>query len=283
MDGAPIAGFELSDEELFVVLRLLKARALPGFQPSWAPPDTTAPLIGDALRSAEAGARALIARGFAALLPDQSNQAPETHSRVELPAPVIALVGACAFSPYVIRVAGLTNGERREFYLGQFTQLGALHTSPSVGLHLFTPLRGTTGVVKAVTSLLGVPEGAAHGGQLGAAPLAAMRHAIAAGVGATPNPSNLGHALSSASFVNSDAQRAFEHALANATICVQLTVGVHGANSATIEESIFVVGSASNAFMLSPLLEDTTMVGIYAANAQRVAEWVEGQLPDMTT
>ena len=83
----------LSKEELFIVMRLLKARGIPGFDLSWLKTESDGSIPDEVTHSLEAAANALIARGY---MEPEAVKATKTV-KLNMPSPVIAMVGTCAF------------------------------------------------------------------------------------------------------------------------------------------------------------------------------------------
>lgn len=274
-----IAGVTLSREELYAVLRLIKARAMPGFDTSWARTDANGEPVGEALEVARAGADALIARGYLTVTPPT---AADARLHLETPAPVVALVGACAFSPFVVRVAGFAGGVYQEFFIGQLGALGVLHSTPMPNVHLFMPLKGRAGILKAVVTLLGVDGAQASGGQLGVASLDGIKRAFRAEQGRDAEGMRLAVRLALGSqTAREGVAQGIEESLAHDPIWTQLTVGTHNASGATIERNLFTLAGAGSAWLFSPLPEDPSQLGVYMASADRVSDWVNAQLPSM--
>lgn len=278
--GGAIAGVAFSREELYVILRLLKAQALPGFDTTWAQTGANASgqPAAELVAVAQAGANALIARGYVTITP----AAPGGEPVAGVAAPALALVGASAFSAYTLRIAGLAGGEYREFYLSQLGALGALHWTPSLNIHVFMPLAGRAGVLKAAVSLVGMDGAAvASGAQLGAIPLDALRVALeAARVG---NAGGVQGALSQTMMSAPGAREGIEHALLRDPVFTQVTVGARNATGATTERSVFTLGSSASSsassFLLSPAPENPALLAMYAGDARRFTEWLVAQLP----
>ena len=274
-----IEGVTLSREELFVMLRLIKAPAMPGFDTAWARVDAAGEPVGEALEAVRVGTDALIARGYLTILPPTTAGA---RPHLEAPAPVVALVGVCARSPFVVRVAGFAGGVYQEFFIGQLGPLGALHSTPLPNVHLFMPFKGRAGVLKAVVTLLGVDGAQASGGQLGVASFdgiqrafqaeqarnaEGMRLAVRQALGSQDGREGIAHGI--------------EESLAHDPIWTQLTVGTHNASGATIERNLFTLAGAGSAWLFSPLPEDPSLLGVYTASVDRVGDWVNAQLPVM--
>lgn len=142
-------GLALSREELWAVMRLLKAPWVPGIEPL----DVEHPLAPEQAQAVEEGARALMARGF---LTVAAPATPNQPTEAELPAPVIALVGVCATSPYDLFLSLRRPQPPQAAHLHQQGALGVIHTMPQPDIHLFEPLAGRAGVMAAAEELLGL-------------------------------------------------------------------------------------------------------------------------------
>src|SRR5579859_6298268 len=84
----------LSREELYVVMRLLKATSIPGFDLGWLKTTPGEPMADEMRQALEVAAKALIARGYLTPLPGSPGTEAVT---LGMPALVISLVGACTF------------------------------------------------------------------------------------------------------------------------------------------------------------------------------------------
>lgn len=125
----------LSREELYVVMRLLKATQLPGFGLEWLHSAADGRLPGDIRRMLEVAANDLIARGYLSPVKQQEN--PELLV-LEMPAPIIALVGSCAFSEYTMALSlRHTSNGSRVFYLHKLHELWVVHSVPYPNMHQF--------------------------------------------------------------------------------------------------------------------------------------------------
>ncbi len=293
-DEAPIQGIAVSGEELFVVLQILKARAIPGYDTSWAyaeadaDSDTEAditPAAADRLRDAT---NALMARGYVTLRqPTGATTNATTNAttapplEITLPAPVVALVGACAFSEYTVRVAGVADGVLQVFYLHEFGALGALHSTPTPDIHLFLPIAGRSGVVETILLLTGI--GAANGAPadvaaalpgrvsfaaMDAALVAAQRGGVSAALAAlfaTPLPETTRQALA--------------HAASQVTRFGQLSIGRRDPAGAERQADSFFLTTATQALFLLPSVEDASVGALYVTTTAQVRDWVIASLP----
>jgi len=151
LQGQRIA-IALSREELFIVMRLLKAKVMPGFDLSWLKitDDGTAP--DDVMSSLEAATNALIARGY--LTPDASAIASVT--KMDIPSPIIALVGACAFGIDSILLSLHKPDGTKLIYLHELRELGVVHTMPLPDIHQFEAVDGRTGILRVIDATLGL-------------------------------------------------------------------------------------------------------------------------------
>jgi hypothetical protein len=124
----------LSREELYVVMCLLKAKQIPGFGLEWLHSVADGSLPGDIRRTLEVAANSLIARGYVVPVKQQENQELLV---LEMPAPIIALVGSCAFSEFAITLSVRHTSESRVFYLHGLHELGVVHSMPYSNIHQF--------------------------------------------------------------------------------------------------------------------------------------------------
>ncbi len=149
----------LSREELAVVLRLLGAPGIAGFEQTWlkAAPDGSLP--ADVRHTLEIATNGLIARGFVTAQDNIYGTGPSGPARdlqLTMPAPLIALVAACAYGNFSVLLAVRDARGRRQAFLHELQGLGVIHTAPQAGLHQFDALNGRTGVLQMVVTILGV-------------------------------------------------------------------------------------------------------------------------------
>jgi hypothetical protein len=269
-----VEGVALSREELYAILRLIKAPSLPGFDTSWARMGADGEPTTETREALRMGTDALIARGYLTLAPPPH---PNEEPHLEVPAPVVALVGACAFSDFSVRFAGVADGVFQQFYIHQLAALGALHTTPQPGVHLFMPLAGRKGLLTAIATLVGVDVAVASGGQLGVIALDAMRQAV--NVARTGDGEGVRRALRQAAVNSEGTLRGLEDALARNPVWGELSVAVRGEHGAVIERDIFTLAAPGASFMFSPQPEDPGQLGIFMGAVNRITDWVAAQLP----
>jgi len=144
----------LSREELYVIMRLLNASQLPGFDLTWlnATPDGEVP--DNVRQTLDVAANALIARGYMSL-----QEPVETEKvQINIPSPVIALVGACIFGENSILLSLHTPDGPKLTYLHQLRELGVVHTVPLPDVHQFEALNGREGVLSVMNDMLNLQE-----------------------------------------------------------------------------------------------------------------------------
>ncbi|MEO8973091.1 MAG: hypothetical protein ABI406_16010 [Ktedonobacteraceae bacterium] len=143
----------LSREELFVVMRLLKAQALPGFDLSWLKKSLDGTVSDDIRQELEVATNALIARGY---ITDVKPSSETSLLTMSMPSPVIALVGTCAFADYSVLLVLHTKQGQRQMYLHQLRELGVVHTMPLSDIHQFEAVDGRTGILRVIDTTLGL-------------------------------------------------------------------------------------------------------------------------------
>lgn len=138
----------LSREELFVVMRLLKASSLPGFDLSWLQTNEDGSLADETQKLLEVATNGLIARGYLAIKPaEKLTQPPTPLLNVSLPPQVISLVGACAFAEYNVLLSQRVSPGPHLTYLHEYQGLGVVHTMPQQDVHLFELVDGRNGLI----------------------------------------------------------------------------------------------------------------------------------------
>ena len=158
----------LSMEEVYVLLRLLRATSMPGLDLTPFELDARGIPSEPARRALAAATNGLIARGvvkpdFPARTGADEGGEEAVPRKLEVPADVIALLGACAFGAYTLRLVTVTPERAMDVYLHELKRVGVAHTIPVAGIHLFNGLRGREGVLHAVRALLGLREQPAVG------------------------------------------------------------------------------------------------------------------------
>lgn len=153
----------LSGDEVYVLLRLLHGKAMPGLNLAPFELDAEGNPSEAARRTLAAATNALIAQGV--IEPEGLSRAQANAPQVEgatagltlkLPIDVVALVGACAFGEYTLRLTLLSSAGMVNVYLHELRHVGVLHTTPLADIHKFTGLQGRRAVLEEVHKLLGL-------------------------------------------------------------------------------------------------------------------------------
>ena len=172
----------LSREELYVVMRLLKARQIPGFDTSWLHTDTDEHMPKDVRLSLEVAANDLIARGYLSKIQLPTDAEP---LQLTMPSPLIALVGACAFSEFTMFLSlQRTPDGPRMLYLHGLRALGVVHTMPLPNVHQFEAVPNRNGIVDIIDEVLHLADQPApelRGGTISSANVEPARDAATAG------------------------------------------------------------------------------------------------------
>lgn len=159
---APIC-ITFSGDELYVLLRLLHGKTMPGLDLAPFELDANGFPSEAARRVLAATTNSLVARGV--IEPDGLNRAQADALQADgatprltlkLPIDVIALIGACAFGEYTLRLTLLSSAGMVNVYLHELRNVGVLHTTPLAGIHKLTGLQGRQGVLEEVSKLLGL-------------------------------------------------------------------------------------------------------------------------------
>lgn len=140
----------LSREELYIVMRLIRARRIPGFDLTWLNLTPEGLPTEETRMALEAATNALVARGYLG----EGHAAKDDQLALSLPSPVVALVGTCAFGEYSIALPVRTSGEPRLLYLHELQGLGVIHSMPIPGIHRFEAVEGREGILHVLDTVL---------------------------------------------------------------------------------------------------------------------------------
>jgi hypothetical protein len=261
----------LSREELYVVMRFLKATYIPGFDLAWlkAAPDGSIP--EDVQRALEVATNALIARGYLSL-----NEAEEAKPmEVTLPSPVIALVGACIFGELSVLLSLYKPEEQGIMYLHKLHQLGVVHTVPLPGVHQFEAVDGEAGILSVIHDVLGlhtqraadVPKGKGL-----AIDIQAARDAALAG------DMDEARDLLKRSGLPDDTARALGEAMAEATASGAIVIVRRGDDGQFHKATLAVVVSPMTCFALSEEGAQPDFYAVRPISAEALGAWfVQGR------
>jgi hypothetical protein len=252
----------LSREELAIILRLLGVNEMPGYDPSWlkAAPDGSLP--ADTRRALEVATNGLIARGF---LTDTSTG---QEAQITMPAPLIAMVAACAFGEYSVLLAVRDARQRSQAFLHELQGLGVIHTAPSDGLHQFDALNGRAGVLQILETILGLDNQPALGISPATIDAGALERVSDTALrGNAPEAEQL---LAQAG-VPAPVAHPFAGALSNARALGSVTVA--GSKSPE-SETIGVVTSPSACFLLTRATPQVPQLTVQSVAAQLVRDWL---------
>ncbi len=256
----------LTREELAVILRLLGVAEMPGYDKNWlrAAPDGSLP--ADTRRALEVATNGLIARGF---LTDISTG---QEAQITMPAPLIALVAACAFGEYSVLLAVRDARQRRQAYLHELQGLGVIHTAPSAGLHQFDALNGRAGVLQILATILGLDSQPALGIPPSAIDVGALERASDTALqGNAPQAEQL---LVQAG-ISAASARPFAEALSHAHALGSVTAaGPKSPQSATIG----VVTAPSACFLLTRATSEFPQLAVQSVAAQQVRDWLDAHV-----
>lgn len=270
IEGAPQGvKIALSREELYLMMRVLKAEYIPGYDLAWvqARPDGTLPEESE--RALEAATAALMARGY--LVPGPAPAEGE-KIRVDIPSPVLALVGACAFGDYSILLSLHGKRGRNMIYLHEFHSLGVAHTLPLVDVHLFEALAGRVGVLALIDRTLGLDEQPGvplDDGRAEASVTEKARDYALAGDCVTATQTLI------AAGVPSPTARALADAMYGATALGSITIARQTRYDQHREISLALVVASDICFTLIP---DQGIYQIRAVSAMGIRSWIRAQL-----
>lgn len=259
----------LSHEELYLILRLLRAERIPGYDLTWVQtrPDGTIPEESE--RALEVATAALMARGY--LVPGPAPAEGE-KIRVDVPSPVLALVGACAFGEYSMLLSLHRAQARSDVYLHELRGLGVAHTFPLPAVHQFESLAGRAGVLALIDRALGLDEqpGVPLDDGRAAAPVVeqARDYALAGECG-------LAAQILIASGVPSPTARALADAMYGATALGSITIAHQTRYDQHREISLALVVASDVCFTLIP---DQGIYQIRAVSAMGIRSWIGAQL-----
>ncbi len=133
-------------------MRLIKAKQLPGFSLEWLNIAVDGSISDEVQQTLAAAANGLVARGYLSPAKKPSGSEPLT---VSMPSPLIALVGAAAFSDYTILLSlQHTPDGPLMLYLHGFLELGVIHSTPFPGIHQFEAVEGQANMVRVMNDVL---------------------------------------------------------------------------------------------------------------------------------
>lgn len=272
----------LSMEEVYVLLRLLHGTTMPGLDLAPFELDARGIPSEPARRALAAATNSLIAHGIAepeALNPMTAQRAganaDEPHVKLDLPAEVVALLGACAFGDYTLRLTPLTSTGAIDVYLHELRQVGVAHTIPLAGIHKFTGLHGREGILAYTRTLLGLEEQRALHTTPFMVPQAILYAARDAGIaGRTEEAARL---LQGAGASTASAEE-MSHAIAHARALGSATFGARAPDGARRERQFAFVVGKSACFIMTPGSGPDAMYQIQPTTAQQLIQHFQATL-----
>jgi hypothetical protein len=275
----------LSMEEVYILLRLLHARSIPGLDLTPFELDARGIPSEPARRALAAATNGLIARGvlepeFPARTDASKGGTSEEAAprKLEAPAEVIALLGACAFGSYTLRIVTLSRAREVNVYLHELQRVGVAHTIPVAGIHLFTGLRGREGVLHEVRALLGLREQSAVGGAALTIPepaLFAARDAALIGRNAVSSQ------LLQGAGVPRPIASAFAGAMSDGQSLGAATLAWRAGNGTERERQFAFVVGQSTCYLLTQTEASAGLYHVQALSAAGLLNYVQAQLQSM--
>ena len=265
----------LSREELFVVMRLLKAQALPGFDLSWLIQGPDGMVTDDIRHELEVATNALIARGYITNVKPPTATEPVTMG---MPSPVIALVGTCAFAEYSVLLLLHTRQGQKQMYLHQLRELGVVHSMPLPDIHRFEALEGRAGVLRAIDRALGLARQTAvvlPGGRVPVVDVQAARDlALSGQVDEAEGMLSRGGLPATTAQVLSRAMKA-------ATALGALSIIKRGPDGAVQAATLAVVITPTMCFTLADDAPGThpALFNVQPVSADALRAWIQSSLP----
>lgn len=258
----------LSRDELWAVMRVLRAPWVPGIPPI----DVDHPLPPEQAEAVDQAELALMARGMLSFAAPAANQ--DQPPQAVVPAPVIALVGACACSPFDLFLSLRRASEPRMAHFHQVGALGVAHTMPQPEIHYFEPLAERQGILDAAAEMLGLGSQTALPLTDGviAAPKLRQVHQCPPG----RSPATIAQILREGGLsapLGDAVTRALQSAVSTGIILVAQP------SAGPTEGAILgVIVAPDTCFTLSPD-RDATRYIVRPSSAEAIRDWIVSQLP----
>lgn len=269
----------LSREELYVVMRLLKAGSLPGFDLSWLQTNEDGSLADETQKKLEVATNALIARGYLAIkAAEAATQPPTPLLNVSLPPQVISLVGACAFAEYSVLLSLRVSPGPQLTYLHEYQGLGVVHTMPQQDVHLFELVDGRDGLLAVIHEALSLKQQQALSVPAGDVPIVDM---LAARDAAFDGQFDEALAFLKRGGLAVPTAQALAHALQDATSMGVLLIAGHGDEKA--RGTITYVTTPTICFTFANGTHSGTHTfHVESVSAQTLRAWIEHTLPSVS-
>ena len=263
----------LSREELYVVMRLLKATSIPGFDLGWLNTMPGGSMPDEMRRALEVAANALVARGYLTPLHRATGTAPLT---LGMPALVISLVGACTFGIDSISLNLRVYGRHRLIYLHELRRLGVVHTMPLPDVHQFEAVNGRAGILKVIDNALDLGTQTASTLPAGKALVVDVEAARDAAV--TGQVDKAVELLVHAGLQTVTAQ-ALGRAMAEATALGAIGIVRRDADGRRHEATLALVVTSTQCFTLSDEGSHPAAFHVQPTSANALRQWINSSLP----
>lgn len=263
----------LSREELYVVMHLIKATRLPGFDLAWLEIMPDGKLSDEARRMLEVATNALIARGYLA----QVKEATDTRSiALGMPSPVVALVGACAFADYSILLAIRTHKGHQQAYVHELSGMGAIHTMPLPNIHQFEAVEDRAVMLTILENILSLhtqPEPSLLDGKVFTVNVQAARDAAIAG------QADEAVGLLARGGLPIETAQALGKAMQESVVQGAITIASRDAKGQHHEATIAIVITPEICFMLTDIGSHPATFHVRPLSAKDLRQWIVSKLP----
>lgn len=263
----------LSGEELYVLMRVLKVRALPGVDMAWLNQAADGSLPANTRSALAAATNGLAARGFIEAGADQST--PDTPT-LRLPAAIIATIGTCAFGDCTIQLSLASSFGPVQMFFHEFRKLSVVHTIPQPDIHQFTVLDGRAGMLTCLSSAMALEAQVCAElpvGRVAASQLRTVREMAL--LGQTEDPVN----MLAASGLPSPTNSAFVRAIAQARAIGSVAIAARGDDETVRQSEFAFVVSPGACFLLLAMAADPSMLEVRAVSANDLRARIGSQLP----
>lgn len=267
----------LSGEELYVLMRVLKVRVLPGVDLAWLDQSQDGSLPATNRSALASATNALVARGFIEVQADQSApDVPPDALTLRLPAAVIATIGTCAFGDCTIQLTLARPSGLTQLFFHEFRRLGVVHSVPQSDIHEFTVLDGRAGMMTCISSVMAL-DGQAPvdllAGRIAATQMRTVRELALLG------QTEAAVTMLTASGLPAATSAAFVHAIAEARSIGTCAIAARWDDDAVHRCEFAFVVAPTICFMVSAVAAEPGLLAVQSVSANEMRTRIGSQLP----